>query len=306
MTNLLFKHDLISIKELDLASLELIFSTAEKIKLNPVHAILNDKIIAHCFFEASTRTRLSFETAALKLGAKNIGFANAESLSLKKGESLQDTIRMMDEYADLIIIRHPLEGAAAFAAIVAEHPVINAGDGANQHPSQAIIDLFSMRECQNKINGLAIALVGDLKYARTIHSLCQACSLFDIRLYLVAPELLALPNDICDMLKKRGVRFSYHHSLEEVISKIDILYMTRIQEERFNSDPSLMHETFILTPSMLTYAKPNLKILHPLPRIKELPVEIDESAHAYYFQQAKNGVVVRQALLSLILNESIL
>lgn len=303
--NLLFQRDVVSIKNIELQAMELIFKTATKIKHGSLSTTLADKIIAHCFFEPSTRTRLSFETAALRLGAKNIGFTDSDSLSMQKGESLYDTIRMIDEYADLIIIRHGCEGSATLAADVASCPVINAGDGANQHPTQALIDLFSMQECQQGINGLSIALVGDLKYGRAIHSLTEACSLFDVRFYLVSPEILSLPNDICDNLKKRGIRFSFHQTIEEVIPKVDILYITRIQQERFNAlQYQLIKNQFILTAHMLKNAKPNLKIMHPLPRVNEIAIEVDRTPYAYYFEQAGNGVAVRQALLTLILNES--
>jgi aspartate carbamoyltransferase catalytic subunit len=215
-------------------------------------------------------------------------------------------MRVINEYADLIIMRHASEGSAAFVAEIVNCPVINAGDGANQHPTQALIDLFSIQETQHDINGLSIALVGDLKYGRAIHSLTEACSLFDVRFYLVSPEILSLPDDICNNLKKRGIRFSFHHSIEEVISKVDILYMTRIQQERFNAlEYQLVKDQFILTSPMLKTAKPNLKIMHPLPRVNEISSEIDSTSYAYYFQQAGNGVAIRQALLTLILNESL-
>lgn len=305
VNNVLFQRDVISSKHIQLNEMEMIFEMAAKIKRADIQPSLANKIIAHCFFEPSTRTRLSFETAALKLGADNIGFSNSESLSLQKGESLADTIRMVDEYADLIVIRHPQEGSAQLAADIAASPVINAGDGGNQHPTQALTDLFSILECQGTINGLSIALVGDLKYARTIHSLVEACSLFEVRLYLVSPEILSLPNELCDLLKKRGIRFSFHETMEEVMSKIDILYLTRIQRERFNAaQHQLINHQFVLTKSMLNQAKTNLKVMHPLPRVNEMTLEIDETNYAYYFQQAKNGVPVRQALLKLILDES--
>ncbi len=214
-------------------------------------------------------------------------------------------MRVVSAYADLIVIRHPAEGSARLAAEVANCPVINAGDGANQHPTQALIDLFTINSCQPSLNGLSIALVGDLKYGRAIHSFIQVCSLYDIRLYLVSPEILSLPDNICDDLKKRGIRFSFHHSLDEVIPKVDIIYMTRIQQERFNSaDYELVKNQFILTANKLEKAKANLKILHPLPRVNEIANDVDKTPFAYYFQQAANGVAIRQALLSLILNEA--
>lgn len=304
-TNKLFQQDLISTKNLDRETSDLILATAGKFKKNPLSRILQNKIIANCFFEPSTRTRLSFESAALRLSAKCIGFSSDENTSVKKGETLSDTMRVISGYADLIVIRHPLEGSAALAAEVADCPVINAGDGANQHPTQALLDLFSIQESQNKINGLAIALVGDLKYGRTIHSFTNLCSLYDVRLYLVSPESLTLPANLCDNLKKAGIRFSFHQDLNEVVNKVDVLYMTRIQQERFV--PHYIHHKngIVLNAGMLKSAKPNLKVLHPLPRVDEIAPDVDKTDFAYYFQQARNGLYVRQALLSLLLNESI-
>lgn len=304
--NILFKRDIISTKDIQLNEIELILETASKIKKQPSQQSLANKIIANCFFEPSTRTRLSFESAALRLGGKVIGFTSDEGLSVQKGETLADTMRVISEYSDLIVIRHPQEGSACLAAEIAGCPVINAGDGANQHPTQALIDLFTIKECQPDINGLSIALVGDLKYGRTIHSLIQVFALFDIRLYLVSPEILALPESICDNLKKRGIRFSFHQSLEEVIPKVDILYLTRIQQERFSkAEYEIVKNQFILTANLLEKAKPNLKILHPLPRVNEISLDVDNTPYAHYFQQASNGVAVRQALLTLLLNESL-
>lgn len=302
--NLMYQQSIISAKEIKLPELEMIFAVAKKFKENANQAILTNKLIAHCFFEPSTRTRLSFETASLRLGGKIINFTSDEAISIRKGETLHDTIRVISGYADLIVIRHSSEGSAALAKKAATCPVINAGDGANQHPTQAILDLFTIQECQGQINGLAIALVGDLKYGRTIHSFTQLCALFDVRLYLVAPTGLSLPDSVCDSLKKTGVRFSFHQSLEEVIPKVDILYLTRIQQERFDAaEYQLLRNQFILTTNLLTKTKPNLKILHPLPRLNEIQREVDQTTYAYYFEQAANGLPVRQALLALILNE---
>lgn len=305
MVNSLYQQDIVSVQDLSLEHIQLILDKAKEFKQNPISNVLQNKIIAHCFFESSTRTRLSFESAALRLAGRVIGFSSDEAISTQKGETLSDTIRVVSEYSDLIVIRNPREGAARLAAEVSQKPIINAGDGANQHPTQALVDLFTIRECQGKLNGLSIALVGDLKYGRTIHSLTQACMLFDIRLYLVSPEGLALPESICDTLKKAGVRFSFHQSLEEVIPKIDILYFTRIQKERFaDAEFQAIKNKYVLTADLLRNAKPNLKILHPLPRVDEIETSVDHTPHAHYFEQAANGVCVRQALLTLLLNES--
>lgn len=304
--NLLFQQHFLSTKSLSLEEVELILETANKIKHHPDLETLQKKIIATCFFEPSTRTRLSFESAALRLGAKVIGFSGDEGLSIQKGETLADTMRVISGYADLIVIRHPSEGSARLAAEVASCPVINGGDGANQHPTQALLDLYTVQECQPRLNGLSIALAGDLKYGRSIHSFIDVCSLYDIRLYFISPEILSLPDSICDILKKRGTRFSFHHSLEEVIPKVDILYMSRIQQERFSkADYQLIKNQFILTAKLLEKAKSNLKVLHALPRVNEISCDVDKTPYAYYFQQASHGVLVRQAILSLILNESL-
>lgn len=304
MENLLYGQDIISIKDLTLQQIEQVLDVANKLKMKQAPDLLQDKIIANCFFEPSTRTRLSFETATLRLGGNVIGFSNEDNTSVKKGESLHDTIRIVSDYSDLLIVRHPKEGAARLAAEISTKPVINAGDGANQHPTQTLLDLFTIQECQKKLNGLSIALVGDLKYGRTIHSFAQACMHYDVRLFLVAPDSLALPDSICDALKKQGVRFSFHHSLEEVIPKVDILYMTRIQQERFSeAEYQAIRKQYVLTAEMLSAAKPNLKVLHPLPRLNEIDMDVDATPHAYYFEQAANAIYVRQALLTLLLNK---
>lgn len=304
--NRLYQRNIVTTKDLTLEDVQLVFATAKRFKEKSHGTQLQNKIIASCFFEPSTRTRLSFESSAIRLGGKVIGFSSDEGLSVQKGETLHDSMHVVSAYADLIVLRHPLEGAAALAVQAASCPVINAGDGANQHPTQALLDLFTIQECQNRIDGLSIALVGDLKYGRTIHSLTQLFSLFDIRLYLVSPEILALPESVSDQLKRNGIRFSFHNDLKEVIPKVDILYSTRIQQERFSAaEYQQVKDQFILTSDMLKKAKPNLKILHPLPRVNEIALDVDATPFAYYFQQAANGLPVRQALLHLILNESI-
>lgn len=306
MKNSLHGSDIISIKDLDPDQIALIIKTAEHLKKKPAPALLKDKIVAHCFFEPSTRTRLSFETATLRLGGQVIGFADGENISTKKGESLHDSIRVISEYADLIIIRHFKEGAARLAAEASDKPVINAGDAANQHPTQALVDLFTIKESQKKLDDLNIALIGDLKYGRTIHSFVQACIFFDVRLYLIAPEMLTLPEYMCDILKKNGVRFSFHQTIQEVIPKADILYMTRIQQERFSeAEYQLIKDHYILNANMLKKAKSNLKIMHPLPRVNEIAIDVDKTSHAHYFTQATNGIYVRQALLALLLNKEL-
>jgi aspartate carbamoyltransferase catalytic subunit len=304
MSNIFFDKDIISIRDLSLTEINLILKLAKKFKKKPPKKYLLNKIIAHCFFEPSTRTRLSFETATLRLGGQVIGFSNSENISTKKGEDLSDTIRTISYYADLIIIRHPREGAARLAAEVSDKPIINAGDGANQHPTQALADLFTIQEAQGNLEGLSIALVGDLKYGRVIHSLLQVCALFNMRLFLLAPSLLALPEALCDELKHQGIRFSFHSNLDEVISRVDILYMTRLQRERFTeSEHELFESQYVLTPDKLKKAKTNLKILHPLPRAGEIGKLIDKLPYAFYFNQVANAIYIRQAILALLLGK---
>jgi aspartate carbamoyltransferase catalytic subunit len=293
--------DLIAIADLSKESLELILRTAQKLEQHPQPDLLKGSILATCFFDPSTRTRLSFEAAMLKGGGSVIGFSDTSSTSVKKGESLSDTIRVIGSYADIIAIRHPKEGSARAAADATPKPVINAGDGANQHPTQTLIDLFSIVKCQGKIDSLHIAIAGDLKFGRTVHSLCQALAHYGSRLYFVSPEALSLPDSAQHELRKKGVKFSFHSSLEEVLPKVDILYMTRIQKERFsmNGEPTL--NPCLLKKKHLEKVKPNFRILHPLPRVDEVEGSIDPTPYAYYFQQAAFGIPVRSTLLALML-----
>jgi aspartate carbamoyltransferase catalytic subunit len=292
---------LISIADLSKEQILQVLKKTEGMKLKPPGALLKGKILASCFFEPSTRTRLSFEAAMIRLGGNTIGFSDGASTSTQKGETLRDTVKILGSYADLLVIRHPAEGAARLAAESAGIPVINAGDGANQHPTQALTDLFTIKESQGKLKGLSIAFVGDLKHGRTVHSLSLACAHFDMRLFFVSPEQLSLPEETAQALKKHGVKFSFHRTIEEVLGKADILYMTRIQKERFDADVyEKLKETYRLTPSLLEKAPKHLKVLHPLPRLTEIDPSVDATPHAHYFQQAENGLYTRMALLSLI------
>lgn len=261
---------------------------------------LKGKVIATLFFEPSTRTRLSFETAINRLGGRVIGFSDSRSTSATKGETLKDTIKMVSRYADLIVMRHPLEGSAKYASEVASVPVINAGDGANQHPSQTLLDLFSIFKTQGTLNDLNICMVGDLKYGRTIHSLLMAMSHFNPNFSFVAPDELKMPIEYKNFCAKNNIRFKDHYEMEESIPEADILYMTRVQQERF-SDPmeyEKVKNVYTLNRKMLDHAKPNLKVLHPLPRVSEISEDVDDSDHAYYFQQAENGVYARMAIIA--------
>ncbi len=292
---------LISIADCSRETLDFILQSAEKLSLSPHPELLKGTTLATCFFEPSTRTRLSFETAMLQAGGSCIGFSEAASTSVKKGESLSDTIRMISAYADIIALRHPLEGSARLASLVSDKPILNAGDGANQHPSQTLLDLFSILKCQGRLEGLHIALAGDLKFGRTIHSLSLALAHYGARLYFVSPESLPLPETIQRDLRRKGIKFSFHPTLESVIPKVDILYMTRIQTERFASIDGSFTNSCLLKKHHLEKAKPHLKILHPLPRVDEIEKAIDDTPFAYYFQQAAHGVVVRGAILGLFL-----
>ncbi len=298
-------RDIISITDLNKAEILHVLKHAKALKLKPQPKLLEGNIMGSCFFEPSTRTRLSFETAMQRLGGRVIGFADPGVTSAKKGESLYDAMKIIGQYSDIIAMRHPVEGAARRAAEATDKPILNGGDGANQHPTQTLLDLFTIQECQKKLEGLNIALVGDLKYGRTTHSLAQALVNFNARLYFVAPDVLQMPEYICDSLKSHGIKYSMHKNIEEVVNKVDILYMTRIQGERF-ADPmdyERVKNVYVLKAGMLENAQPNLRVMHPLPRVNEIATDVDATKHAYYFEQAENGLYVRQALLGLALGK---
>jgi len=258
------------------------------------------KILATCFFEPSTRTRLSFETAMQRLGGNVIGFADSRTTSHLKGETLADTVRMVAGYADAIVLRHPQEGSARLAAEVSSVPVINGGDGAGQHPTQTLLDLFTIREVLGRIDKLNIGLLGDLRYGRTVHSLATALARFDNQLHFIAPKTLAMPGRVTETLPEG---WSEHTELEGLLPELDVLYVTRIQRERFPDPEDYVRiaDAYQINLEGLREAKPHLRILHPLPRVDEIATEVDATDHAVYFQQAANGVPVRMALLESIL-----
>ncbi len=264
--------------------------------------MLKGKILATLFFEPSTRTRLSFESAMLKLGGSIIGFGDAETSSVKKGENLADTVRTVEKYSDIIALRHPLEGAARLAAEFAEIPIINAGSGAEEHPTQALVDLYTIKKEKGSIDGLKIALVGDLRYGRTVHSLAYALSLYNIELYLVSPESLRMRREVLRTIQNK-IQVSESQNLEKIIPQVDVLYVTRIQKERFpdQAEYAKVKGIYRVDLKSLTSAKKDMIILHPLPRVDEIAPEVDAMPQARYFQQVGNGVVVRMALLSLVL-----
>jgi aspartate carbamoyltransferase catalytic subunit len=297
-------RDIISIKDFSREEIDYIFKIAKTMEplASKGSEMLRGKILATLFFEASTRTRLSFESAMHKLGGSTIGFAEAEIASVKKGENLADTIRTVENYADVIALRHPLEGAARLAAEFSQVPIINGGSGAEEHPTQALLDLYTMTKEKDKIEGLKIALAGDLRYGRTVHSLAYALSLYNIELYLVSPETLKMRREVLQTIKER-IPVTERTSLEKIVPLVDVLYVTRIQKERF-PDPAeyaKVKGSYRIDLETLSEAKKDLVILHPLPRVDEIAAEVDTTPYARYFQQVRNGIVVRMALLALIL-----
>ena len=276
-----------------------VLQSASEFEKNPNQRLLEGKVVASLFFEPSTRTRLSFETAINRLGGRIVGFSDSSSSSVTKGETLKDTIKMVDNYCDLIVMRHPIEGAARYASEVATAPVVNAGDGANQHPSQTMLDLYSIYKTQGTLENLNIFMVGDLKYGRTVHSLLQAMSHFHPTFHFIAPKELQMPEGYKLHLKELNIPYYEHTELNEVINDADILYMTRVQRERF-ADPleyEKVKNVYILKNAMLSGTRENMRILHPLPRVNEIDVDVDENPKAYYFEQARNGVFARQAII---------
>ena len=294
---------LISIHDFTKEEILHILDVAQEFEQNKCQNFLSDKVIATLFFEPSTRTRLSFETAANRLGARVIGFSDAGNTSVSKGETLKDTIKMVSNYVDLIIMRHPLDGSARYASEVASVPVINAGDGANQHPSQTLLDLYTIRQTQGKLTDININMVGDLKYGRTVHSLLQAMSHFSPKFTFTAPDELKMPDEYKDFLDRKGIPYKEETVMEGNINDCDILYMTRVQQERF-TDPmeyEKVKNTYSLTESMIQNANPNMKILHPLPRVTEISQDVDDTPFAYFFKQAENGVYIRMAIIAYLL-----
>lgn len=303
----LSSQNVVSFKELTNDDVQKIFRKAEKFEEigrgKETSDLLNGKILGMLFFEPSTRTRLSFKSAIQRLGGSSIGFSRPEVSSVAKGETLADTIKTVENYCDAIVLRHPQMGSAKLAAEVSEVPILNAGDGAGHHPTQTLLDLYSIKKNFGSIKGLNIGLVGDLKYGRTVHSLAYAASRFDNKLYLISPSGLEMPREIINDLQDKGKEVEESSSVEEVLPHLDVLYVTRIQKERF-SDPSeynKVKDSYVIDLDLLESAKSELKVLHPLPRVDEISSEVDSSPHAKYFDQVFSGVVVRMALLALLL-----
>ena len=299
---------LVSIDQCSKEDILRILDNARKFEENPNRKLLEGKVAATLFFEPSTRTRLSFETAVNRLGGRVIGFSDASTTSSSKGETLKDTILMVSNYVDLIIMRHHLEGAARYASEVTDVPIINAGDGANQHPSQTMLDLYSIRKTQGKLDNLTITMVGDLKYGRTVHSLIVGMSHFHPTFHFVAPNELRMPDEQKNFCDKHGLKYEEHTDFtEDIINQTDILYMTRVQRERFTDleEYERVKNVYILRNDMLRNSRENLRILHPLPRVNEIAYDVDDNPKAYYIQQARNGLFARQAIICEVLGISI-
>ena len=294
------KHNFVTIADLSREKILYMIRLSEEFMRHPNREILKGKVVATLFYEPSTRTRLSFETAANRLGARVIGFSDAKASSVSKGETLKDTILMVSNYADVIAMRHYIEGAAQYASEISPVPIINAGDGAHQHPSQCMLDLFTIHQTQGSLENLTISLVGDLKYGRTVHSLLMAMRHFNPTFHFVSPEELSMPNEYKLYCKDHGIKYVEHTDFnEEVISTSDIIYMTRVQKECFSDlmEYERVKNIYILKSDMLVNCKANMKILHPLPRVNEIDYDVDDNPHAYYIQQARNGLYAREAII---------
>lgn len=292
--------DFVTIANLTKEEILYLIRMASEFEKHPNRKILEGKVVATLFFEPSTRTRLSFETAANRLGARVIGFTDPKVTSSTKGETLKDTIKMVSNYADIIVMRHYLEGAACYASEETDIPIVNAGDGANQHPSQTMLDLYSIYKTQGTLENLNLYLVGDLRYGRTVHSLIMAMRHFTPTFHFIAPKLLAIPPEYKLYCKQYGIKYYEHEDFnEDVITDADILYMTRVQRERFTDlmEYEQVKNVFVLRRSMLEKSKPSMRILHPLPRVNEIAYDVDDDSRAYYFEQAHNGLFARQAII---------
>ena len=302
------KHNFVTIADLSRDDIMYLLQMAQEFEKHPNRELLKGKVVATLFYEPSTRTRLSFETAANRLGARVIGFSDAKASSVAKGETLKDTILMVSNYADIIAMRHYIEGAAQYASEVAPVPIVNAGDGAHMHPSQCLLDLYSIFKTQGTLDNLNIYLVGDLKYGRTVHSLIMAMRHFNPTFHFIAPKELAMPDEYKLYCDQHHIRYVEHTQFtEEEIADADILYMTRVQKERFSDlmEYERVKDVYILKADMLKNAKPNMKVLHPLPRVNEIAYDVDDNPHAYYIQQAKNGLYAREAIYAYCLGISL-
>ena len=305
-----YGKDILTVKQFTRGDLEYIFGVAhemrEMVQRVGTFDLLKGKILANLFYEPSTRTSSSFTSAMERLGGSLIPINEVHYSSVAKGESLPDTIRTLECYADVIVLRHPEVGASALAAKYARKPIINAGDGIGEHPTQALLDLFTIYEELGEVDGLTITMLGDLKYGRTVHSLARLLSLYNVEINYVSPDILKIPPEIIDEVNSKGIPQAEFNALEPVLSETDVLYVTRVQKERFEdiSQYEIVKSTFIITPETMTQAKERMIIMHPLPRVGEISMEVDQDPRAAYFRQMEYGLYVRMALLAMVLGKS--
>ena len=298
-------ENLISMRNLGVDKINSLLELAENLETGKIKSDMAGKVMGALFFEPSTRTQLSFETAMKRMGGEVITMAGTKGTSVEKGETLSDTVKIINQYSDIIVMRHPMEGAAQYVSECVDIPVVNAGDGANQHPTQSLLDLYSIYKTQDSMQNLKVCMLGDLRYGRTVHSLAFALGEFNPEFYFVSPEILQMPKYILDELDQLGIKYTQTENLDEIVKELDVLYVTRIQKERFTDpeDYEKVKSSYVITPEILKDAKKNFKILHPLPRVDEISVDVDKLDCAYYFQQAKNGVFMRQAIITKLMEE---
>ncbi len=303
-------QDILSVKQFDRENLRYLFGLAEEMRIiveRVGHSnLLQGKVMASLFYEPSTRTSSSFIAAMSRLGGAVIPINEVVYSSVTKGESLPDTVRTLESYADVIVLRHPEVGSAAVAAHYCEKPIINAGDGVGEHPTQALLDLFTIEEDHNRVDGLSVAMVGDLKYGRTVHSLTRLLSLYNVKFYFVSPEILRMPPELVQEVKQKGLEYEELEDVSQVIDKADVLYVTRVQKERFTdlAQYDAVKDFYVITPEIMKRAKQTMTVMHPLPRVGEISYAVDADPRASYFRQMKNGMYVRMALLTAVLGRA--
>ncbi len=303
-------QDILSVKQFDRENLRYLFGLAEEMRIiveRVGHSnLLQGKVMASLFYEPSTRTSSSFIAAMSRLGGAVIPINEVVYSSVTKGESLPDTVRTLESYADVIVLRHPEVGSAAVAAHYCEKPIINAGDGVGEHPTQALLDLFTIEEDHNRVDGLSVAMVGDLKYGRTVHSLTRLLSLYNVKFYFVSPEILRMPPELIEEVKQKGLEYEELEDVSQVIDKADVLYVTRVQKERFTdlAQYDAVKDYYVITPEIMKRAKQTMTVMHPLPRVGEISYAVDADPRASYFRQMKNGMYVRMALLTAVLGRA--
>ncbi len=305
-----YGRDILSVRQFDRDNLRYIFRVAEEMRSMVERFgsadLLQGKILANLFYEPSTRTSSSFSAAMQRLGGRVIAINEVVYSSVSKGESLPDTIRTLESYADVIVLRHPEVGAAAIAAHYARKPVINAGDGVGEHPTQALLDLFTIQEELGQIDGLKVAMVGDLKYGRTVHSLTRLLCLYDVDLYFVSPDILVMPPEILEEVRQAGLAYTETRDIHDVIRDVDVLYVTRVQKERFTdlAQYEAVKDCYVVDPELMTLAKEKMIVMHPLPRVGEISYAVDDDPRAAYFRQMVNGMYIRMALLAAVLGKA--